>query len=411
MTDATSTRPDTTRAPQTAGLMAVLALVMVGTTMPTSIYATYERELHFSLLTVTVIYATYAVGVLATLLAFGKWSDALGRRPLLFAGIGFAALSDVVFLLADNTALLLVGRLISGMSAGIFVGTASVAIIEMARGRLSKRAPLFASMSNIGGLGLGPILAAVVVTVAPAPTRTSYWVHLGLMVVAALIVTVVPETRSRHRDEPLRPMPLSVPADIRTYFIRASLLGFAGFAVLGLFTAVAPTIATQIAGVDSLIGTAFLVATTFGGSIIGQIAARTLTSRVADPLSIALFVLGMVLLILTLIVGQWPLLAVAGVVGGLGQGIAFSKGLAGVTAAAPADDKAGITSAYFVIAYIGISVPVVAEGLLSRAVGVETAGIIFASVIIVLALLAGALTAFERRRSAAVESDREPAAH
>ena len=35
----------------------------------------------------TVIFAMYAFGVLAALLAFGRWSDTLGRRPLLLAGL------------------------------------------------------------------------------------------------------------------------------------------------------------------------------------------------------------------------------------------------------------------------------------------------------------------------------------
>ena len=46
----------------------------------------------------TVIFAMYAFGVLAALLAFGRWSDALGRRPLLLAGLAAAITSDVVFL-------------------------------------------------------------------------------------------------------------------------------------------------------------------------------------------------------------------------------------------------------------------------------------------------------------------------
>ena len=55
---------------------------MLGTTLPTPMYALYSERLHFSVLTTTVIYATYAGGVLVALLAFGRWSDAVGRRPV-----------------------------------------------------------------------------------------------------------------------------------------------------------------------------------------------------------------------------------------------------------------------------------------------------------------------------------------
>ncbi len=106
------------------------AAIMLGTTLPTPIYALYAERMHFSVLTTTVIFSTYAVGVLTALLVFGRWSDALGRRPVLLAGAGFALGSAVVFLFADDVPLLLVGRLLSGLSAGIFTGTATAAIVE-----------------------------------------------------------------------------------------------------------------------------------------------------------------------------------------------------------------------------------------------------------------------------------------
>ena len=64
------------------------AAIMVGTTLPTPMYALFADDLHFHVLTTTVIFATYAGGVLSALLAFGRWSDAVGRRPVLLAGIG-----------------------------------------------------------------------------------------------------------------------------------------------------------------------------------------------------------------------------------------------------------------------------------------------------------------------------------
>ena len=83
---------------------------MLGTTLPTPMYALYAEHMHFAVLTTTVIYATYAGGVLFALLAFGRWSDAIGRRPVLLAGVVFALVSAAVFLTADSVALLLVGR-------------------------------------------------------------------------------------------------------------------------------------------------------------------------------------------------------------------------------------------------------------------------------------------------------------
>lgn len=94
------------------------AAVMLGTTLPTPIYALYAQGDAFSVLTTTVIFSAYALGVLAALLVVGGWSDAIGRRPVLIAGAVTAIASAAVFLVADNVPLLLVGRLLSACPRG-----------------------------------------------------------------------------------------------------------------------------------------------------------------------------------------------------------------------------------------------------------------------------------------------------
>ena len=108
------------------------AAIMLGTTLPSPMYSLYAEHLHFAVLTTTVIFAAYAGGVLFALLAFGSWSDAIGRRPVLLAGALCAIASAGVFLAAGTLPMLLVGRLLSGLSAGLFTGTATAAVIEAA---------------------------------------------------------------------------------------------------------------------------------------------------------------------------------------------------------------------------------------------------------------------------------------
>src|SRR5258707_8168653 len=125
--------------------------------------------MHFAVLTTTVIYATYAGGVLFALLAFGRWSDAIGRRPVLLAGVVFALASAAVFLVADSVSMLLVARVLSGLSAGLFTGTATAAGIEAPPPNWHSRAAGLATVANMGGLGIAPLLAGFPVQYPPAP--------------------------------------------------------------------------------------------------------------------------------------------------------------------------------------------------------------------------------------------------
>src|SRR5213592_1678869 len=89
-----------------------LAVTMLGTTLPTPLYALYRDRFGFSELIVTVVFAAYAAGVIAALLLVGRLSDEIGRRRVLLPGLAFSALSAIVFLLADGLGMLIVGRVL-----------------------------------------------------------------------------------------------------------------------------------------------------------------------------------------------------------------------------------------------------------------------------------------------------------
>ncbi|OEV18385.1 multidrug transporter, partial [Streptomyces nanshensis] len=95
----------------------VFAVGMAGTTLPTPLYGLYRQELGFGELMVTVVFAVYAVGVIAALLVAGDYSDKLGRRPVLLAALLLSAASAGCFLLEGGLPLLFCGRLLSGFAA------------------------------------------------------------------------------------------------------------------------------------------------------------------------------------------------------------------------------------------------------------------------------------------------------
>ena len=363
------------------------AAIMVGTTLPTPMYALYGERMHFAVLTTTVIFATYAGGVLFALLAFGRWSDAVGRRPMLLAGTAFAMASAVVFLAADSVPTLLVGRVLSGLSAGIFTGTATAAVIEAAPPHWRNRAAAVATVANIGGLGAGPLLAGLLVQYAPAPLHLAFVVHIVLALLAAAAVLVAPETSPRTGSIGLQR--LSVPTEVRGVFVTAAIAAFAGFAVMGLFTSVAPAFVSNVIGIgiDIPAVAGAIACSIFAASAVAQLAAGGIAPQRAVALGCAILVVGMIILAVALRLSSLPGLIAAALVAGVGQGISFSRGLAAVAERTPADRRAEVSSTYFVVAYVAISLPVVGEGLAARDWGLRTAGVSFAVAVAILALV------------------------
>lgn len=364
------------------------AVTMLGTTLPTPLYPLYRAQLGFSELLVTVIFAMYAVGVIAALLLLGGMSDQVGRRRMLLAGIALSAASAVTFLVGGGVAVLLLGRVLSGLSAGIFTGTATVTVVELAAPSRRSWATLVATAANMGGLGCGPLLAGLLAQYAPLPLRLCFIVDLVLLVVAAAGVIATPETVETPGRMRFRPQRLRVPAQVRGVFVPAAMAGFAGFAVLGLFTAVAPAFLGQILGLPDHALTGAVVFVLFASSTAGQLMLDRVPPRWAPPAGCLTLVVGVGLVAGGIGAPSLMLLILGAVVAGLGQGLSFRAGLAAVTAAGPAQRRGEVASSFFVVLYVAISIPVIGVGLAAAAFGLPTAGIGFAIAVAVLALLA-----------------------
>ncbi len=361
---------------------------MLGTTLPTPLYPIYEQRIGFSSFMVTVVFAAYAVGVIASLLLFGRLSDAVGRRPVLFAGLGLSAASAVLFLLADGLALLLAGRVLSGLAAGVFTGTATATLLDLAPPDGRGRATLIATAANMGGLGCGPLLAGLLAQYAPLAVRLCFLVDLVLLAAAIAGLVLVPETVESRTGGRLRVQGLLVPNGAHALFVRAATAAFAGFAVLGLFTAVAPAFLGQVLRLPDHAVTGAVVFAVFAASLAGQLALERTTPRVALPAGCLALVAAMGLLAAALELHVLALLVAAGILAGLGQGLSFRAGLASVTGAAAAEERSAVASSYFVVAYVAISIPVVGVGLLAELATLQTAGLVFAAGVTGLALAA-----------------------
>ena len=120
---------------------------------------------------------------------------------------------------------------------------------------------------------------------------------------------------------------------------------------------------------------------------MAQIAARNLNPQRAVAIGCAILVVGMVILAVALHLSSLTGLIAAAVVAGIGQGISFSRGLAAVAERTPADRRAEVSSTYFVVAYVAISLPVVGEGLAAQHWGLQTAGVTFAIAVAILSAI------------------------
>ena len=372
----------------------VFAATMLGTTLPTPLYDIYQAQWHFSAAIVTVTFAVYAAGVLLTLLLTGRASDQAGRKPVLAAALGCSALSTVVFILAPNVGVLMAGRILSGFSAGLMTGTATATLTELIPASASRRASLVATAANMGGLGLGPLIAGLFAQYGPHPTVLVFQVYLAVLAAAGLCLFLVPETVSPRRRPVIRFAGLGIPERGRGEFIAAGVAGFAAFSLLGLFAGLAPTF---VASVLHEPNHAVQGAVVFGLLAVGTVTQLVLArfgSRRVVMAGLGLFLAALTLIVAALAAASMALFLAGTVVGGVAVGAVFLGSLATANRLAPPGRRGQTVSTFFVLCYAGLIIPVVGVGVATLFTGDFPAVLAFSILLAALSLFS--LTSIRR---------------
>ena len=347
----------------------VFGITIMGTALPAPLYAIYQGQWHFSAGVVTLIFAVYAVAVLATLLLAGRASDQVGRKRTLAAALGFSAVSTVVFILADGVGWLFLGRILSGLSAGLVTGAATAALTELAGESGSRRASLVATAANSGGAGLGPLTAGLFAQYLPRPTVLVFEAYLGLLVIAALSVASVPETVTSRQKLAIRFEGLGIPEQGRSEFIAAGLAAFAAFSLSGLFTSVVPGFLSGVLHQTNYALGGAVAFALFAAATIAALGLARFNSHPVILTGLGLFVAALALLVAGMSAASLGLFVAAAVVGGSAVGAMSIGSLSIANRLAPEDRRAQVISTYFLFAYTGLIIPVVGVGIASDYVG------------------------------------------
>ncbi|MFF3499731.1 MFS transporter [Streptomyces sp. NPDC003247] len=361
-------------------------ITMAGTTAPTPLYPLYGEEFGFTPFTVTVVFAVYALGVVLGLLVFGRLSDQVGRRPVLVAATLLSVGAAVVFLLAENVAAMLAARVVSGFSAALVTGAATASLTErLGQHRRIKPATL-ALFANMGGLACGTLIAGILADLAPSPLRTPWVVMLALAAVGALGVIVNGESSAHRSGFSLQFQPLHIPAEIRSDFLRSAMAAGAGFAVLGVLTAVTGLFLGTVLHESSHSLTGLVVFIAFACTALGQLLVRTLKPATALPAACLGLIVAAGLIAAAMATSSLAPLLVGAAVNGLATGVAVGHGLGSITTRSAPQHRGASVSTFFAILYSMLAVPAIGVGVLIRETSLRPAGETFSAVVAALSL-------------------------
>ncbi|MEV5323008.1 MFS transporter [Nonomuraea fastidiosa] len=331
----------------------------------------YRRLGGYSMLDVDAFLGAYVVGLVPGLLLAGPVSDRRGRRPVLVAGTVASALASLVLCFGGQSPwAIYAGRLVTGVAVGIAMAVGSSWVKELSSGEDGALPARRASLCQTAGFALGAAVAGALAQWGPWPMVSPYVVHLLLTAAVPVPLLRVPETRAPGPHPEGRGVlaslldDLRIPAPARRRF-RLVVLPMAPwvFGAAGLAYAVMPQLVDTRVGEWGLVYATGLTVLMLGMGVAVQPVAKRLRGGRAPVAAMGVMLAGAVLCAAGAVVLSPWLAAAAAAVLGAGYGIAVVSGLLEIQRMAGADDLAGLTGIYYMLAYAGFLLPALLAGL------------------------------------------------
>lgn len=376
---------------------ATFLIAMAYSTVPAPLFPLYVAREGFSTFAITVVFAAFAVGVVVSLVLAGHISDWAGRKTVLLPALGLEVVSALLFLTSTSLPVLIVARVVNGLGVGMIAATATAYLHDLHTRHRPDASPrrfeVVSTAANIGGLGVGALVAGVLAQYVSSPLRTPYAVLAVLLVVAVVAVALTPETVER-RKVPYRPQRISADHGDRRAYVVAALGAFASFAVFGVFTSVSPGFVAGELHHPSRLLAGLVVFIVFGGAALAQTATGGLSAAARRAWGLGGQAIGVLLVVAGMCATSFPLFVVGGAVAGIGAGVQFKASIGAVSSAAAPEKRGQALAGLFLIAYLGLSVPSLSIGLATRFLAPTAVMTWFAGVLLVLL---GGVAALSRR--------------
>ncbi len=365
---------------------------------PTPLYGVYQHLWGFSPGMLTLVFGTYALCLLLTLLVTGSLSDHLGRRKVILGGLVLEILSLWLFATADGVPMLAAARALQGVATGLAASALAAAIVDVDK----VRGTLVNAASPLFGMALGALGTSMLVQHAPAPLQLSYGVFAALFALQALLTFALPDTITPRAGAlaSLRPR-VRVPAAARGALLRVVPVSVALWALGGFYLSLGPALARLVTGSQAVTTGGWMVFTLTLSAAVSVLVLRAWEGARLLRLGAWGLIAGLLSTLAGVHTGWVPLFFLGTAIGGVGFGAAFQGSLRSILPLAHAHERAALVAAFYVVCYLAFCLPAVVAGTLVRLVGLRNTVDGYATVVLLLAATALVGGGAPRRASAA----------
>ena len=373
-----------------------LGLFLFAAAAPSPLYAVYAAKWRFSAITVTEVFAVYAIALLIALLVTGSLSDSVGRRPVVLAALAIQLVSMFVFVYASNVEWLFVARIAQGIATGVATAPLAASFVDLQSPEHPALAPTVNSATPILGLALGALSSAALVQYGPDPLHLIYWLLVAGFALAGAGIVLIREPSVSRTAPRLMPR-VGVERAVRPAFLAAVPCLVAGWAVGGFYLSLGPSLALRLAGSSNRLIGGLAIFALAGVGAVCIVGARSWPAPRNMLLGSIALVIGLAVTVGAVAVSSVGLFFAATAITGVGFGVAWLGILRTLVVLASPTGRGALLSAIFIVAYVAFAVPAVIAGYLVTRIGLHDAALWYGGAVGVLALAGLAGTGLMRR--------------
>ena len=375
---------------------------VMGTALASPLYPLYQQAWQLQTSDITLIYAMYMAGAMASLLVLGSLPDRYGFAKVLRWGLVVVTLGSLLSAVAWNFTSFAVARVLVGLASGMITTSASLGLTQLNNKGNLQLAAAMSSLTIAFGFGLGPVLGGIIAQWIPNPLVSAYVPSLVLGVLAIFALGPVgrqiakPASAGQARSW-LPQITLPAPA-LRPRYLLAGMCAFLAFGLFSLYASLAPSFMARmvpwhgpaVSGIS--LGLILFLSAAF------QFFARSMSSRWCALTGLGALIASMLSLLANNYLSSGVLFVVSVLTAAMGHGLCNIGGMSLVNRVAESHNRAGLISTFLVIGYIGSMLPIMVLGWLADHLTLAVALPLYCGVMVALT----ALIAWRIHRSAPV---------
>ncbi|EOD8505409.1 MFS transporter [Staphylococcus aureus] len=147
-----------------------------------------------AVLNLSISLTSFATGIF--MVAAGDIADKIGQLRMTYMGLIISMFASPLLIISDITALLIIGRILQGLSAAILLPSTVGVLNNQFKGEHLRRAISYLMISTVGGIGLAGVIGGLIAT--NFGWQMNFIISIVIAFIAILLLKGTPEKVSQH---------------------------------------------------------------------------------------------------------------------------------------------------------------------------------------------------------------------